>query len=118
VQRIDPLICHPRAATSIRHQHRPNHRWSRALLSKGGLEVDAIVVSPATIKLAPARTLYAVSVAVVWGIGSAIAAFDPPMLRHIPAPLLSNLASINMLEAGRMSLLCLQHVGLMLLCHL
>jgi hypothetical protein len=88
------------------------------LLSKGGLKVDAIVISPATIKLAPAGTLSAVSVAVVQGIGSAIAAFDPPMLRRVPAPLLSNLANINMLEAGRMSLLCLQHVGLTLLCHL
>jgi hypothetical protein len=118
VQRIDPLICHPRAASSIRRQHHPNHRWSRALLSKVGLEVDAIVVSPATIKLAPAGTLSVVSVAVVRGIGSAIATFDSPMLRHVPTPLLPNLASINMLEARWMSLLCLQHMGLMLLCHL
>jgi len=78
------------------------------LLLKRGLVADAIAVLPTIIKLTPASAVVALD------IGSDIAASGLPRSPHALAPLMSNLAIHNKLEAGRMSLLHHHQVGIMI----
>jgi hypothetical protein len=76
--------------------------------------VDAIVVLPAIIKLTPAKMLFVASAVIALDIGSDIAASGLPRSPHILAPLMSNLAIHNMLEAGRRLLLHPHQVGIVI----
>jgi len=106
---------HPPAVCRLRRRHySPSRRQSVALLSKRGLVADAIAVLPAIIKLTPAKMLFVASAVVALDIGSDIAASGLPRSPHALAPLMSNLAIHNKLEAGRMSLLHHHQVGIMI----
>lgn len=84
----------------------------------GGLEVDATAASPATIKLAPAKTPSVASVAVIPGIGSDNATFGHLLLPRIVINLQLKLDTLNILTAGQMSSQCLHQVGLGARCRL
>ena len=97
-------------------RHHQRLKCNGVLPSKHGLEANAIVVLPTTIKLAPVGITFAPFIAVVLVTGSGNAASGLPLLLRVYALLLFNLTILSMVGVGQKLWPCLLEEGMVFCC--